>query len=81
MLLQTIIQNVMIKPAISGVLNVLKTCAQTKEVKRVILTSSTDAVTINQLNGKGHVMDESNWTDVEYLTTAKPHGWVSNKKT
>jgi len=69
----------MIKPAISGVLNVLKACARAKEVKRVILTSSTAAVTINQLNGTDLVMDESNWTDVEYLMTAKPHGWVNNQ--
>ncbi|QCD84245.1 anthocyanidin reductase [Vigna unguiculata] len=68
-------ENDMIKPAISGVLNVLKACARAKEVKRVILTSSTAAVTINQLNGTDLVMDESNWTDVEYLMTAKPHGW------
>ncbi|KAK7400441.1 hypothetical protein VNO78_11649 [Psophocarpus tetragonolobus] len=68
-------ENDMIKPAIKGVLNVLKACTRAKEVKRVILTSSTTAVTINQLNGTGHVMDESNWTDVEYLNTAKPCGW------
>jgi len=79
MLLQTTIQNDMIKPAISGVLNVLKACARAKEVKRVILTSSTGAVTVNQLNGTDLVMDESNWTDVEYLRTAKPHGWVNNQ--
>ncbi|XP_020238816.1 anthocyanidin reductase ((2S)-flavan-3-ol-forming) isoform X2 [Cajanus cajan] len=68
-------ENDMIKPAIRGVLNVLKACARAKEVKRVILTSSTAAVTINQLNGTGLVMDESNWTDVGYLNTAKPHSW------
>ncbi|TKY59383.1 Anthocyanidin reductase [Spatholobus suberectus] len=68
-------ENDMIKPAIRGILNVLKACARAKEVKRVILTSSTAAVTINQLNGTGLVMDESNWTDVEYLNTAKPHSW------
>ncbi|XP_027346492.1 anthocyanidin reductase ((2S)-flavan-3-ol-forming)-like [Abrus precatorius] len=68
-------ENDMIKPAIKGTLNVLKSCARTKDVKRVILTSSTAAVTINQLNGTGLVMDESNWTDVEYLSTAKPHSW------
>ena len=70
----------MIKPGIKGVLNVLKACARAKEVKRVILTSSTAAVTINQLSGTGLVMDESSWSDVEYLSKAKPHSWVYNIK-
>lgn len=67
----------MIKPAIQGVLNVLKACARAKSVKRVIMTSSAAAVTINTLSGTGLVMDESNWTDTEFLTTAKPPTWVS----
>jgi len=69
----------MIKPAIKGVLNVLKACAREKEVKRVILTSSAAAVTINELEGTGHVMDETNWSDVEFLNTAKPPTWVKIK--
>uniref|UniRef100_A0A151UDH2 Leucoanthocyanidin reductase n=1 Tax=Cajanus cajan TaxID=3821 RepID=A0A151UDH2_CAJCA len=69
-------ENDMIKPAISGVLNVLKACARGKGVKRVILTSSAAAVTINELKGTDLVMDESNWTDVEFLTNAKPPTWV-----
>jgi len=73
------IQNDMIKPAISGVLNVLKACARAKGVKRVILTSSAAAVTINPVKETGLVMDESNWTDVEFLNTAKPPTWVKIK--
>ncbi|CAJ1936248.1 unnamed protein product [Sphenostylis stenocarpa] len=68
-------ENDMIKPAISGVLNVLKACARAKGVKRVIVTSSAAAVTINPLKETGLVMDESNWTDVEFLKTAKPPTW------
>ncbi|KAJ1376347.1 hypothetical protein SESBI_50023 [Sesbania bispinosa] len=68
-------ENDMIKPAIKGVLNVLKSCARAKEVKRVILTSSAAAVTINELKGTGLVMDENNWTDVEFLNNAKPPTW------
>ncbi|XP_054792046.1 anthocyanidin reductase ((2S)-flavan-3-ol-forming)-like [Prosopis cineraria] len=68
-------ENDMIKPAIRGVENVLKACARAKSVKRVIMTSSAAAVTINTLNGTGLVMDESNWTDTEFLTTAKPPTW------
>ncbi|TXG47246.1 hypothetical protein EZV62_026540 [Acer yangbiense] len=67
--------NDMIKPAIKGVLNVLKACAKAKSVKRVILTSSAAAVSINTLNGTGLVMDEKNWSDVEFLSTEKPPTW------
>ncbi|XP_050233828.1 anthocyanidin reductase ((2S)-flavan-3-ol-forming) [Mercurialis annua] len=65
----------MIKPAIQGVHNVLKACANTKTVKRVILTSSAAAVSINKLNGPDLVMDEQNWTDIDYLTSEKPPTW------
>nr|ABC71334.1 anthocyanidin reductase ANR1-3 [Lotus corniculatus] len=68
-------ENDMIKPAIKGVLNVLKSCARAK-VKRVILTSSAASVTISELKGTDLVMDESNWTDVEFLSNAKPPTWV-----
>lgn len=56
----------MIKPAIQGVENVLKACAKAKTVKRVILTSSAAAVTINNQDGIGLVMDEKHWTDVDF---------------
>ncbi|KAA8519947.1 hypothetical protein F0562_014143 [Nyssa sinensis] len=68
-------ENDMIKPAIQGVLNVLKACAKAGTAKRVILTSSAAAVTINQLNGTGMVMKEENWTDVEFLISVKPPTW------
>ncbi|KAJ7968392.1 Dihydroflavonol-4-reductase [Quillaja saponaria] len=45
----------MIKPAIKGVLNVLKACGKAKTVKLVILTSSAAAATINKLKGTGLV--------------------------
>lgn len=68
-------ENDMIKPAILGVTNVLKACAKAS-VKRVILTSSAATVSINNnLNGTGLVMTEENWTDVDFLSTAKPPTW------
>ena len=68
-------ENDMIKPAIQGVENVLKACAKVGTVKRVVLTSSAAAVTIDGLNNTGLVMDESNWTDVGFLSSAKPPTW------
>ncbi len=68
-------ENDMIKPAIQGVLNVMKACTKSKSVKRVILTSSAAAVSINQLEGTGLIIDEKNWTDVEFLSSAKPPTW------
>ena len=71
-------QNDMIKPATQGVVNVLKACAKARTTKRVILTSSAAAVSVNKLTGTGLVMDETNWTDVEFLTSEKPPTWVNH---
>ncbi|GMH19490.1 hypothetical protein Nepgr_021331 [Nepenthes gracilis] len=68
-------ENDMIKPAIQGVRNVLKACAKAKSVKRVVLTSSAAAVSVNTLTGSGHVMTEDNWTDVDFLYAEKPPTW------
>lgn len=67
----------MIKPAIQGVINVLKASVRAGTVKRVVFTSSAATVTINDLKGTGLVMDEGNWTDVEFLTAVKPPTWVT----
>ncbi|XP_058091788.1 anthocyanidin reductase ((2S)-flavan-3-ol-forming)-like [Magnolia sinica] len=67
-------ENDMIKPAIQGTLNVLKSCKKAK-VRRVVLTSSAAAVSINKLTGTGHVVDEESWTDVEFLANEKPPTW------
>lgn len=66
----------MIKPAIQGVINVLKSCLKSKSVKRVIYTSSAAAVSINNDSGTGRVMNEENWTDIEFLREKKPFNWV-----
>ena len=66
----------MIKPAIQGTLNVLKACVKAKTVKRVVFTSTVATAAINTLNGTGLVVDEGNWTDVEFLVTEKPPTWV-----
>ncbi|ERM99847.1 hypothetical protein AMTRI_Chr02g216580 [Amborella trichopoda] len=65
----------MIEPAIEGTLNVLKSCAKTKTVKRVILTSSGAAVSINKNQEMGQVMDETCWTETDFLFSEKPPTW------
>ncbi|CAI9089295.1 OLC1v1023847C1 [Oldenlandia corymbosa var. corymbosa] len=46
--LRSLIENDMIKPAIQGVANILRTCAKSGTAKRVVFTSSAAAVTINE---------------------------------
>ncbi|XP_074586051.1 anthocyanidin reductase ((2S)-flavan-3-ol-forming)-like [Curcuma longa] len=66
----------LIKPATKGMLNMLKSCVKTKAtLKRVILTSSGAAVSVNKLEGVNLVMDEEAWSDLTFLTTTKPRTW------
>ncbi|KAK9128740.1 hypothetical protein Syun_017537 [Stephania yunnanensis] len=62
----------LIEPAVRGTLNVLKSCAKTPSVKRVVVTSSTAAVTYN---GKPLtpevVVDESWFSNAEILKDSK----------
>lgn len=60
-------QEQFLSPAIKGTLNVLKSAAKTKSVKRVVLTSSTAAVVYNNKpRGPEVAVDESWWSDPEY---------------
>lgn len=70
------LQKDLIKPAVQGVINVLQSCVKSKSVKRVIYTSSAAAVTINNLSGSGFVLDERNWTDIDFVRDQKPLNWV-----
>ncbi|CAH8307611.1 unnamed protein product [Eruca vesicaria subsp. sativa] len=65
----------MINPAIQGVINVLRSCLNSNSIKRVIYTSSAAAVSINNLPGPGLVMNEDNWSDIDFLKKEKPFNW------
>ncbi|WRX10690.1 NAD-dependent epimerase/dehydratase - like 7 [Theobroma cacao] len=51
--------------AVGGALGILKTCLRSKTVKRVVFTSSIASVYFNNKNVD--MMDESFWTDVDYV--------------
>eukprot|EP00253_Pinus_taeda_P027024 PITA_27024 len=65
-----------INPAISGTLNVLRGCSKAKTVKRVVVTSSACTASINKSEEQNQCIDETCWTDVDFLLTNKPPGWA-----
>ncbi|MQM14966.1 hypothetical protein Taro_047902 [Colocasia esculenta] len=69
-------ENDLIKPAIKGTLNALRSCSKAA-VKRVVLMSSAAAVSGIRMEGEGGplVIDEKSWTDIDYLYQEKPPTW------
>ena len=60
--------DVVIRPAVDGTLNVLKACAESGSVKKVVLTSSIAAIScggIGHPNRQEHVYTEEDWSPPE----------------
>lgn len=65
-------QEDLIDPAVKGTLNVLRSCAKTPSVKRVILTSSEAAIAFNRNPRTPEaVIDETWWADPDYCKENK----------
>nr|ABK26123.1 unknown [Picea sitchensis]ABR17284.1 unknown [Picea sitchensis] len=70
-------ENDIIKPTVNGVLNVMKSCAKAKSVKRVVFTSSAGTVNFtDDFQTPGKVFDESCWTNVDLCRKVKMTGWM-----
>jgi nucleoside-diphosphate-sugar epimerase len=58
--------------AVNGTLGILQACLDSRTVKRVVYTSS--AFTVMYNDKSSGIIDEGNWTDVDYVRTLKPFG-------
>lgn len=56
--------------AIDGTVGILKACLDSKTVKRVVYTGSLSAILYN--NSGAEIMDESFWSDVDYVREKSP---------
>ncbi|KAL2330490.1 hypothetical protein Fmac_018071 [Flemingia macrophylla] len=62
------------KKAVDGTLGILRACLKAKCVKRVVYTSSASTVSFLGPQPKD-VVDEDDWSDIDFLKTLKPYGW------
>lgn len=70
------LQNEIIKPTIKGFLDIIKSCAKAKTVKKLVYTSS--AGTVNVQEHQLPVYDETSWSDIDFIYSKKMTAWVGS---
>jgi nucleoside-diphosphate-sugar epimerase len=66
MLMRLIVQEQMVEPAVRGTQYVIDAAAEAGTVRRMVLTSSIGAVTMDPNRGPDVVVDESCWSDLDF---------------
>ena len=73
-------ENVVIKPAVEGTMNVLRACAECLSVKRVVLTSSTAAVRSDEATyDDDYVLSEKDWNNSELANAYSKSKYLAEK--
>nr|ACV49882.1 dihydroflavonol 4-reductase [Scutellaria viscidula] len=67
-------ENEVIKPTVEGMLNIIRSCAKAKTVKKLIFTTS--AGTLNVEEHQKPVYDETSWSDLDFIYSKKMTGWI-----
>ena len=67
-------EEIVTKRSINGALGILKACLNSKTVKRVVYTSSASTVQFPSNADEVDEVDESIWSDEEYIKVHKPFG-------
>lgn len=68
------LENEVIKPTVNGVLNIMRSCCKAKTVKRLVYTSTTGTVAVQEHPQPEY--NESFWTDIDFCKTQKMTAWM-----
>ncbi|GER35185.1 NAD(P)-binding Rossmann-fold superfamily protein [Striga asiatica] len=67
-------EDVKVKRVTTGLQGILQACADAKTIRRVVYTSSIAAAYLGAKTGPSGLIDESSWTDVEFVRRQRPFG-------
>ncbi|XP_043718557.1 dihydroflavonol 4-reductase-like [Telopea speciosissima] len=67
-------ENEVIKPAVNGMLNIMRSSLKAKTVRRIVFTSSAGTVNVQERQLPNY--DESSWSDLEFIRKTKMTGWM-----